>query len=44
MEIIFGIIILLVGLIKEHIAEKRANEYANSVVRRYSENESEGTK
>lgn len=44
MEIFFGIILLVVSLIKEHIAEKRANEYANSVVRRYNRSESEGTK
>lgn len=41
MEVFFGVILLVIGLIKEHIAKKRANEYANAVVRRYSKNESE---
>jgi hypothetical protein len=41
MEIFFGIVYIVVKLIKEHIAEKRANEHADQVVRRYI-NESRG--
>lgn len=41
MEIIFGVVIVAVELIAEHFAVKRANKYADQVVRRYK-NESEG--
>lgn len=44
MEILFGLIIIVVNLIKEHMAMKRANEYANIVVRGHTKNESEDTK
>lgn len=41
MEILFGIVIVAITLIVEHFAVKRANKYADQVVRRYAENESE---
>lgn len=37
-EIILGALITLLALIGEHIAVKRANKYADRVVRRYDEN------
>lgn len=44
MEILFGLVIIVVNLIREHIAMKKANEYADAVVRRYNKNESEEMK
>ena len=41
MEILFGIAIVTITLIVEHFTVKRANKYADRVVRRYTENESE---
>lgn len=40
MEILFGVVLVAVKLIVEHFAVKRANKYADQVVRRYK-NESE---
>ena len=44
MEIFFGLLIIIVKLIQESAAEKRAEEYANTVVRRHNRNESEETR
>lgn len=41
MWILFVIIIVVVKLCLEHAAVKRANKYADTVVRRYDKNESE---
>lgn len=35
MEIIFGVILVIGKLVMEHVAVKRANKYADLVVRRY---------
>lgn len=37
MEILFGVVIMAVKLVLEHVATKRANKYADTVVRRYKE-------
>lgn len=37
MEIFFGLVVIGVKLIWENIAERRANKYADTVVRRYKE-------
>ena len=37
MEILFGVVIVAVKLILEHMATKRANKYADTVVRKYNE-------
>lgn len=41
MEILFGIAIVAISLIVERLAVKRANKYADRVVRRYTKNERE---
>ena len=37
MEILFGLVVIGVKLILEKIAERRANKYADTVIRRYKE-------
>lgn len=41
MEILFGVVFVAVKLIAEHIAVKRANKYADQVVRRYKKESEE---
>ena len=41
MEILFGLTLVVGKLIIDRFALKRANKYADRVVRRYTENESE---
>lgn len=41
MEILFGLVIVAVKLILEHVAVRHANKYSDTVVRRYNKNESE---
>ncbi len=38
MEIVVCVVITLLALIRERVAVRRANEYADRVVRRYNEN------
>lgn len=41
MEILFGLVLVAVKLILEHMAVRNANKYSDTVVRRYNKNESE---
>ena len=41
MEILFGLVLVSVKLILEHMAVRNANKYSDIVVRRYNKNESE---
>lgn len=41
MEILFGLVIVAMKLILEHVSVRHANKYSDTVVRRYNKNESE---
>ena len=41
MEILFGLVIVAVKLILEHVAVRHAKKYSDTVVRRCNKNESE---